>query len=445
MKFFRLIFFLFYFISFQAFAETGLKIYNWKENIDLNSTGKSTEISIDAIVKLPANQEIAAFSISFQNDDLIKIKEVKVDNKTTDFSFKENVLKIYFKDGKANNQRANIYFSYDEIYDKVNKFIRAESIYVPEFAAGANAEVTINVPDFLESVTFNPNINKVKNSFFYKNIVPANGVKEIVKLTPADGAWDVDLKIKISSNQNMGKISMILPQYFQDPLQRVENYLIVPNISPTKQAIRKDGIALDFNVPTSQMYISSKAKVFTGAKNRSKIIRKPENYANYTAEEALLLTSILEQIKQNPEYVNLPLYVKIGKFVHNFIKYDDSYVGKLPTVKQILNNPVGVCTEYAKLYGAIARVAGIPNAILYGGACGNDDKCEGHSWNLIYFNNEWLQVDATWDLMSGIVSSSHVYLIENNLQSVAVNFEYLEGTQPQKIQSNFDFNMKNLK
>lgn len=430
---------------FDANADTGLKILNWKENIDLNKTGKFEQITISAVANLAGNQQISAFSITFDLNEKIKITEVKVDKQSADFTFFQNVLRINFKTPKVNNQLVEISFSYEKTYDKVDKFLREEEIYVPEFAANANAEVIVNVPDFLESVTFNPNVTKIANTFTYRNVVPKNGVREIIKLTPSSAVWDVELKIKITSDQELGNIAMTLPQYFKDPLQKVENYMVAPSLVPTKQALRRDGIMLDFTVPSREMNISSKARIFTGEKYRSTLTRKPLDYLKYSAEERLLLTPILEKIKQDPKYKNFPLYVKIGKYVHDFIKYDESYAGKLPDVKEILRNPVGVCTEYSKLYSALAHVAGIPTATLYGGACGTDEKCEGHSWNLVYYGNDWIQVDPTWDLMSGKVSSSHVYLVENNLQGIEVSYEYLEGSRPQNIKSNFEFIMKSIK
>ena len=45
-----------------------------------------------------------------------------------------------------------------------------------------------------------------------------------------------------------------------------------------------------------------------------------------------LLVPILERINRNPEYRDLPLYAKIGKYVHNLIRYDLRYAYKLPSV-----------------------------------------------------------------------------------------------------------------
>ncbi|MES2677866.1 MAG: transglutaminase domain-containing protein [Pseudomonadota bacterium] len=67
-------------------------------------------------------------------------------------------------------------------------------------------------------------------------------------------------------------------------------------------------------------------------------------------------------------------------------------------------------TKYARLFTALTRLAEIFTITVEGIACGEYDHCQGHSWNMIYYNNQWLEVDPIWDLMSGIVSSSHVYM-----------------------------------
>jgi hypothetical protein len=41
---------------------------------------------------------------------------------------------------------------------------------------------------------------------------------------------------------------------------------------------------------------------------------------------------------------------------------------------------------------------------------------------MIYYNNQWLEVDPTWNLMSGIVSSSHVYFSNEDQSSVGTQY-----------------------
>lgn len=433
--FLTLIIFLF---SFAANA-SNLAITGWQENTSLTKSGKNSEILIQGKVgNLLPNQAMTSFSIGFDPNRQIKITKVICDNKLADYSFSNNSLNLKFTQAKANNSAVSLYFSYEETYDKIDETLRQEIIDIPPFAVGANSKVVISFPWFLESATLNPNITKSGNSFIYQNVVPKDGVREIIKLTAAQSIWDVAVKIKVSADKALNKISVTMPSYFQNGGQKVANFVITSSTQSMQQSNDGSNVILKLNSGGKEILIKNQARISTGKNNLTPIFRDPTNYLNFTQEESALLSPILEQIKQNPQYRDLPLYAKIGKFVHEFIKYDESYVGKLPTIKRILQNPIGVCTEYSNLYNSLARLAGIPSIVIDGAACGEYEECKGHAWNMIYYDNRWINVDATWDLMSGIVSSSHVYFSEHGKGGIEV--QYLDD---QKIlNSQMDFEMK---
>jgi len=429
-------------LSSYANADSNIEISSWQENTRLTTRGKISEVIIEGkITGFLPNQVMTAFSITFDKKRNIKITQVGFENLLTDFSFLNNSLVIKFPKNKGNNQTISLYFSYEETYDKINKYLRQEVINIPNFASGADAKVTLNFPGYLESATLNPNVTKNGNSFIYKNIVPQNGVLEIIKLTEAQNVWDVTVKVKIKANQALKNITLKLPTYFQNYGQKVENFISTSNIQPLQWNRNGDNRTFKFNTDNTNLTIHSKARISTGRNNRTEINRNPNNYLEVSSEEIALLTPILEKIKRDSKYNNLPLYAKIGKFVHEFIRYDISYVDRLPKIKDILQNPIGVCTEYAKIYNSLARIAGIPSITVNGGACGEYNKCQGHAWNMIYVNNQWIEVDPTWDLMSGIVSSSHVYFNDEERGEVA--FQYL-GIKDMMIDSKMDFEMKSF-
>jgi len=434
-----LIFFLVF--ALPAYADNHFSVLDWKENVNLISSGKTSEVLIQGkVVGLPSNQIMTSFSIIFDNQRNIKITKVICDNKSAEYSFLNNALTIKFPQGKLNNGTSVVYFSYEEKYDKISQYLRQEAISIPDFAAGANAKVVINFPGYLESATLNPNITKNANSFTYNNVVPKNGVQEIIKLTPASSVWDVVVRVKIDADKPLNDVTILLPTYFQNGGQKVENFIATSNLQATKQGEDNGKKTFKFSTSQKTILIQNKARISTGKNNRIAISRNPNDYLKVSAEESALLAPILAQIKQNPNYQNLPLHAQIGKFVNGFIRYDLSYVNKLPEVKEILRNPVGVCTEYSKLYNALARIAGIPAMMIDGAACGEYDECQGHAWNMVYYNNQWIDVDPTWDLMSGVVSSSHVYFSDDKKGEVEI--QYLDDNK-KTIDSKMDFEMKN--
>ncbi len=439
-RFIKIFALIFFFCAENSYAAGKVTILNWQENSNLTESGKNSEILIQAQIKdLPPQYVMTSFSVTFDPSQKIKVSKVLCDDVAAQYAFSNNNLAIKFPKSKKNNETIWIYFSYEEHYEKLNKFLREEAILIPDFAVGAKAKVAINFAENLESATLNSHIIKEPNRFIYSNIVPANGVREIVKLTPSQSVWEVNVQIKMSSDKALNKISFSFPDYFQSPGQKVENYVIASDGTAIDQKVEKKRRTLTFNTIAKEITVQNRAKISTGKKFRQNFIRDPNHYLKFTAEEQILLSSTLENIKKNPQYSDLPLYAKIGKFTHEFIKYDASYVGKLPPVKEILRNPVGVCTEYASLYSALARIAGIPSIIIHGGACGEYNKCEGHSWNMIYQQGKWIEVDPTWNLMSGVVSSSHIYFNdEDNDQIIS---EYDGGNMVNAV---IDLQIKNL-
>ncbi len=431
-----LIFFLF---STSANAGANLSILNWQEDTNLTATGKNSEILIEGkTANFAVNQVMTSFSIVFDSQRDIKITKVLCDGRYADFSFKNNALKIKFPQEKSNNKAVSLFFSYEEKYDKIDKFLRQELIDVPSFAAGANAKVTINFPGFLESATLNPNVTKTASSFVYSNVVPQDGVREFLKLTPTQSAWDVAIKVKVTANKPLNNATIFLPTYFQNGGQKIENSITTSSVPPLKQSLEGGNRNLKFNTNATEILIESRAKISTGKNNRMQIARNPAAYLDVTPEESLWLSPMLTRLKQDEKYRTLPLHAKIGKFVHDFIRYDASYTGKLPKIREVLQNPVGVCTEYAKLYTALARLASIPALSIDGAACGEYEECQGHSWNMIYLNGRWVDVDPTWDLMSGVVSSSHVYFNDSGKGGVLI--QYFDDRE--SVSSKMDFAMK---
>ncbi len=434
--FFALIFFL----PLTSHAGTNIAITSWQENTNLNSVGKISEILAQGRVKnLGKNQAMTSFSIGFDPRRNIKITDVICDGKDAAFVFENHSLKIKFTKEKTNGDNFLIYFAYDEKYEKVDKFLRQEIIEIPAFAAGAESKVILNFPGYLESATLNSNVTKQANSFVYSNVVPVEGVREMIKLTPSQNVWDIAVKAKITATKGLNNATVFLPTYFQNGGQKASNTNIVSSTQPIKQGSDSNQSILKFKTDNRTIIIESKARVTTGKNNRIAINRTPTDYLKVSDDERALLAPILDRIKRDIRYRDLPLYAKIGKYVHELIRYDASYTGKLPKINEILKNPVGVCSEYSALYNVLSRVAGIPSINVDGAACGEYDKCMGHAWNIIYYNGTWMDVDPTWDLMSGTVSSSHVYFNDNNKGGVTIQY----SDEKESVASTMDFEMKN--
>lgn len=401
---------LFFFFSQTAFALENIVVTTWQEKSFLNNEGKTSEVLIKANVEnLQKGYKLTSFGIDFGSENQILIRSVKLDGEITKYDFQNGALKVIFPVSKANNEYFSLYISYAEKYHEIHKYLRQEAILIPPFAKGANAKVIIEFPWYLNSATLNYNIKKSGNSFIYENKVPSSGVREIIKLTPSQSAWKVLAKTKIKSNKELKGVSVEIPKYFSHPRQKVEEGNLYASVYPSKTSKEKNRYKLEFDSNAKEILMENRANIFIGKQNKTDYLINPRHYLSYSQEDREILEHIIYKIKESKKYSNLPLYAKIGEFVHEFITYRREMVGRRPKIREILSNPIGVCTEYATLYNSLARIAGIPSIILSGLACGEYQKCEGHVWNMVYYNNKWIEVDPTWNLMSGIVSSSHVF------------------------------------
>ncbi len=425
---------------FSSTSWSEIVITDWQEEVSLTRTGKESKVSIKAKVeKLKKGTYHNGFTIIFDKKKDIQINKVQFDNRVARYSFKNNQLKVNFLSKKVNGQFLSINYNYLETSKKIDPYLRQEFVNIPSWVKNANSISSLTFPANLEVVSFNKNLKRNGNQLIYQGKVPESGISELIKLTPKSSTWNVNVKSTINSNNALIGLEAKVPIYFFNGGQRGENNYTSSN--PEFKNSEQEGDYYNFKygkLNTNNVEISTSSKVHTGSLNRQAVNRNPNNYLKVNNDDWFLLSDITTKISSNVKYQGLPLYAKIGQFVHDYIKYDKSYVGKLLDTKTILSKKRGVCVEYAKLFNDLARMSGIPSIIINGAAKGEYDKFEGHSWNMIYYNNKWIQVDPTWNLMSGNVSSSHIYFYDNNTKAIEAKWVTRKGTNIE-VDLNTDF------
>ncbi|MCE5221530.1 MAG: cell wall-binding protein [Clostridium sp.] len=80
----------------------------------------------------------------------------------------------------------------------------------------------------------------------------------------------------------------------------------------------------------------------------------------------------------------------IHDWIVNNTRYDQSY--KIYDPYNTLIKHTGVCEGYSLLAQKMFTIAGIKSIIVEGTA-----KGQAHSWNMVYIDNKWRNVDVTWD------------------------------------------------
>jgi len=82
--------------------------------------------------------------------------------------------------------------------------------------------------------------------------------------------------------------------------------------------------------------------------------------------------------------------IAIHDWIVNNTRYDQSY--KIYDPYNTLIKHTGVCEGYTLLAQKMFTIAGIKSIVVEGTA-----KGQAHSWNMVYIDNKWRNVDVTWD------------------------------------------------
>ena len=419
----KLTFLIFFFLISQSFA--GIKVIEWNEEAQLTDYGRVSKFFIHIqAVGLPQNVGINSFSITSSSNRNLIISKVRVNALSAQSLSLPNSFEISFSKPLLNNQFAYIEYEAKDNYDKINKYIRQEPFYIPQFAGGAKANISLDFGKNHELISSHKNIIVENKKVLFNGIVPSVGLQEALKITNSFKNWDVLIKSKILFNGSEGELEITVPYLFRGGAQEVKNQTIGANKAPKKHITNRDNDVLTFDIKpeNKEIIIQNKAVITTGKKYAVENNRLIEKYLEISPSEEMLLKPILQRINADPEFGSIPLHAKIVNFVNKAIKYDLNYFGKLLTVEQILQSRAGVCSEFATLFNALARVAKIPSSIVHGYAFGEYDKFESHAWNMIFVDNKWIYVDPTWNLSSGMVSSSHIYIKDNRKEELLMQF-----------------------
>lgn len=117
----------------------------------------------------------------------------------------------------------------------------------------------------------------------------------------------------------------------------------------------------------------------------------------YTNDEILLINEEIERIISELEIDRTNVKQKDIKKIHDYliknVTYDEEYEeGDVVTTSNkatgALVDKVALCSGYTDTFALFMDKLGIKNFKI---------STDNHVWNVIYFNDQWLHVDVTWD------------------------------------------------
>ena len=107
---------------------------------------------------------------------------------------------------------------------------------------------------------------------------------------------------------------------------------------------------------------------------------------------------------------------KLHDYLINNTKYDEDYDGSENTISNKANgalfNKIALCSGYTDTFALMLDKLNIPNFKVT-----NKD----HIWNAVYYNNEWLHVDVTWDDDNRHNNNRYNFFMINTKQLLELN------------------------
>lgn len=412
----RMIYFVILFFLYQnVFAD--MTITDFNEKITFTDYGREVETSIKVKISLESiNQYYREWKYIFDKNLKVNVIEAKIIGKNYKTTFGNNELVFKF-DNAMNGDIFEFRFKYRIINNNIIKYIREEYISIPYFASKANGTITVKVPKALTVYSLNRKFVQNGNTYIWKGIVPKNGFSDFFFLTLKKAKWQIEILSELSSDKNISSLDMIIPLYFKNGNNNVESYKVETNYRDNFSKITKnqDSIITSFsNVNNSLFQIKVDAILNNDFDNKIWIKLNPYEYLKIDKKLSNNLQNLIHKIKSDIKEDEL-LYIILAKWVHENIKYNDKYIGRDLSTKQILNEKNGVCIHYAQLYNDLLRSAGIPSIIVSGISYNTtNNKFENHAWNLVYTNGDWRAIDPTWGLYSGFLPVSHIFLYLEN-------------------------------
>ena len=378
-------------------------------------------------------------SIGFYMGKDIEILNLEINGKKSKFTYADYCLDMNIT--LKNLQTAKIYLKYKET-PKFSRMTNSEKLKYPFFRqeyyglsqalSGQMAKFSLILKGSFEIISFKDNFfirnekNKREKEYIWGGRVPPEGKRTLVKLSKNEATWRFNCNTQIISRRGELKNTTL-----KVPLGFVggNNDIIKMNYSsPQTKNIVIDEENRIYEIKYYNSGYGTGDFILSGElKNRCKgdwdVDLTDEVIENHIPKEDKRDKQILEKIarkiiedfdrnNKNTMFRFMD-YVKIGKWVHNNIKYDLNYSGRTDmTAMDIYNQRVGVCHHMTRLSNALLYSLGYKVIYTNGFACEGGaefDQNSGHAWSLIKVNGKWYPFDATWDILSGKLPVCHVF------------------------------------
>lgn len=431
-----ILFFLLFFNISNSYA--GFAVKEWHQENIFDEKGQIVNIKLlMKVYDLKKGYFYNNWSYNFPKDrDITFISGDALNSNDSNVVFDKNTNSIKFTFKKLfNGDEIFLDFKYRINNSEKYKYTKTEYVYIPPFANGASATLSVNFSRLNNLTRFSNNekFECIRDVCTWIGKIENDGFFDTFELTKNKARWVITTALNMQNGLPFGNFNLKMPLYYVGGGNNVLNLKISNN---QHKNIDYDNIKYDDNYiyvnftdyNENEAFVKVEGIVENNYDTKKYWLKEldPNKLVEVDGELSLLLNNVINIIRNN-NTENEPMHVAVAKWVYNNITYNKELSEEDLTTKEVLLRKEGVCRHISNLYADMLRSVNIPAVAVSGLAFDKKTKTfEPHSWTLVYYNGEWLPIDPTWNLYSGKLPISHIFVYKNidtNIDFSGENFD----------------------
>jgi hypothetical protein len=275
---------------------------------------------------------------------------------------------------------------------------------------------------------------KKNNIYYYNGISNEEQLYELFKFSFKKASWDIHQEFTLEANENIEQCKFVMDRIYKGGNLKEKEFEIIQENGEFIDDEKEDKFIFNFkDLNTNKTTIKFKLKVDNSISDY-KFMEKKELITKIPEEDKAFFKDLSDKII-NEDKSNIPNYKKLGKWVHNYLKYDLRFHGKRYTAREILNNKSGICMHFTLLYNTLLVSQGIDAINISGYALDiTEDNVmkeneqykvipaapdtltrSRHDWTLAKIDGKWIPLDATWNMFDKILPVTHIFQNYGNI------------------------------
>ena len=410
------------------------------EKINITEEGQDVEI-INKIMICGLGEGMIAPSVTFPliKDNKYIFDFVEFNGRKVDYFVDKNILNIKNVD-ISEEQCGELHIKYRCMSNEEKILERVEYIYLLKQII-YYGKIIVEVPEKYDILKYAEKFKKAPkkiNSFYYNGFIKES-MNNLFKICYKKAIWEFEREYIIEPEENIKEAYIKIIKGFKGGNLKVLEY-----------NIEHENVELNDDEKENKYIFTVKNPKAINYKIKFKIKFENSTTGYKGPEEADVLTKIPDEDIQffkdlsnkiiSEDKSNLPIYKKLGIWVHNYLKYDLKFKGINMTAKEIYNKKEGVCEHFTLLYNALLKSQEIESVYIKGYSIkmtenniikdeenlekvDKDGKYDelAHGWTLAEINGEWIPLDATWELFGDKFPITHIFFCYKHY------FELLSG------------------